>query len=676
MTNINIKTELLKCQEAAERGYKLAKDNWRKIERSLQKAEQQITTANSEQNQLQNIQYTTLLEKQNEELQNLRKNIEGIKTNIDSLYELRKDFSIAVFGRTMAGKSTLMEILTQGNGASIGKGAQRTTTDIRTYYWQGLKITDLPGLDFFDNAEKDKIGMEVAKTADLVLFLLTDEEPQPEEMQCLAQLKSLGKLILCIVNVKKNLNFKKRAVSLKELNKIFSDTTPIDSIVAKFKENAKNYHQNWSDVKFVPTHLAAAYYSQSNVNEDTEIFQASNFDEVERFIREKVRIDGRFLRVKNFVDSVAVPMNQILLTLFEHGKNSLKESKIITDKSKKILMWRQEIWDHSQKKLQELFEELSTNLKAEIPKFVEENYNAADINKKCSEFFQSLGYNERYQQLFDNFSAEYKDGLQKFSDELTQELAYSFNSKPQTNIQIEEDDTLRKYLIAIAPSLLMFVPEISLTTVLAVTVGNTILNLVIDKMKDKDSTAKQKVLNQMTESGFDMLNQINRQAHDVFNKQISGTVEEFANTLVNYAHMFARLGASQSKIAETLIDDYSKLNTVLFVDAIDYKNAGEFAKINATMRIPGTISVIIADASDINTKKVSSLMNERFFVMNSLGSWESTIKKMLGCDFDLDRYSLGGKTVENTYSITPQGKVSAKRSRLTQQISPYPIMSE
>lgn len=60
-----------------------------------------------------------------------------------------KDFSIVVYGRTEAGKSTLMEILTCGNGDSIGKGGQRTTLDVRDYYWQGLKITDVPGISAF-----------------------------------------------------------------------------------------------------------------------------------------------------------------------------------------------------------------------------------------------------------------------------------------------------------------------------------------------------------------------------------------------------------------------------------------------------------------------------------------------------------------------------------------------
>ncbi len=670
MTNSKIKTELIKCQDAAENGYKLAKENCKKILRSLKNAENEINLANSKQNQLQNIQHTELISKQDKEIQNLYRNIEEICQNIDFLYDLRKDFSIAVFGRKMAGKSTLRKILTNGNGSSIG---QHTATDINSYYWNGLKIIDAPSFDFFDNAEKDRRGMEIAKTADLVMFLLTNEKPQPLEIQCLAQLKSLGKPILCIVNFKKDLNFKKRNAALKELKKILSDTAAIDSVVTQFKESAKQFHQNWNDIEFLPTHLAAAYYAQASGN-DVEFYSESKFDEVENFIFEKIENDGRFLRVKNFVDSVAVPMNSILLKLFEHGANSLKESKIISVKSKEILAWRQKFWDSSQKKLLDTFNELSEKLAMEIPKFVEENYNAKNINDSCTKFLNSLGYNERYQKLLEEFSAEYKDGLKKFSEELAQELRYSFDSKTATNIQIKDEDTLKKYLIAVAPNLLMLVPGINLATVLAVSIGNTILNLFIDKKTDHDSKAKRKLSDQIKKVGMDMLNQTNMQAHEVFNKQIVGKIEEFANVLVDYSQMFARLGKSQSKIAEMLIDDYSKLNTTLFMSALEYKDAGKFDDINATMRIPGTISVVISKNSKVDTKKISAFLNERFFVVNPLDSWEKIMMRMLGCEFELNHYTMDGKSAEQTYSVTPRGKVSAKRARLAQQISPYPII--
>ena len=68
----------------------------------------------------------------------------AFKEDLQNLRENLSKFSVTLFGRTMAGKSTLMEILTEGDGSSIGKGSQRTTRDVRKYTWNGLEITDVP----------------------------------------------------------------------------------------------------------------------------------------------------------------------------------------------------------------------------------------------------------------------------------------------------------------------------------------------------------------------------------------------------------------------------------------------------------------------------------------------------------------------------------------------------
>ena len=674
MTNLNIKQELSNFHWAAERGYELAVENCNKIETSLNNAEKNITEANAKKNQLQHVQNIELLSNQNEEIQAFRKNLEEIRKNIDMLHQQAKDFSIALFGRKMAGKSTLLEILT--NSELNTNSAPHAVKDIRSYYWNGLKITDVPSFEFFDSEEKNQRGLEVAKSADLVIFLLTTETPTVEEAQCLAQLKSLGKSILGVVNVKKNLTFETREQTLKDLYEIFSDTEAIDTVVANFKENAQNFHQNWNDIKFVPVHLAAVAKSISKEKFDEEIYEAGNFAEVKNFILEKVNADGKFLVFKNFVDTAAVPMNNLLLKLFEHSVNSLKESKIWTDKSKKILTWRNEFWQRSQKKLYALFDELTENLKTEIPKFADENHDAQNFNEKWSEFFKSLGYAERYQELIETFSDEYKGEMQKFNDELAQELTFNLNSNTDENFKVRKSNTMKKYLAAVAPNLLVLVPGINLGAILAMTVGSSIINFLIDKTKYKIPSVRQKLITKLEESGFETLNNISEQAHDILNRQIFVSVEDFSNTLLNCAHMLARLGESQSKLAESIIYEYSELNTRLFIEAINYKEAGKFSDIRVTMRIPGTISVVISEDSQVNTREMSSILNERFFILRPLEDWNATIKKLLGCEFEKNYYALDENIEEQTYSITAHGKVSTKRLKLAQQLSPYPIITQ
>ena len=115
-------------------------------------------------------------------------------------------FSITLFGRTMTGKSTLMEILTGGDGSAIGGGAQRATRDTREYEWNGLKILDVPGVAAFGGSIDEQVAYEAAQQADLIIFLITDDAPQPVEAEHLAELRRTGNPVLGICNVKMGLN--------------------------------------------------------------------------------------------------------------------------------------------------------------------------------------------------------------------------------------------------------------------------------------------------------------------------------------------------------------------------------------------------------------------------------------------------------------------------------------
>lgn len=117
------------CKASAEEGYRIASEVAGAIHELLEQAEENLEEAEASQEDLDRLERTGLLSQQRQEIIDLQRMDCDIKQNVDRLWRQKKDFSIVVYGRTMAGKSTLMEILTHGNGESIGKGAQRTTRD-------------------------------------------------------------------------------------------------------------------------------------------------------------------------------------------------------------------------------------------------------------------------------------------------------------------------------------------------------------------------------------------------------------------------------------------------------------------------------------------------------------------------------------------------------------------
>ena len=135
------------CKKSALEGYSIASTQYKNLHETIQNAENQIESTlfafNTSTCYLSDA--TTSLSQQLRETESALDGLSfAFRDDLQSLKENLGKFSITLFGRTMAGKSTLMEVLTHGDGSSIGRGSQRTTQDVRSYYWNDLEITDVP----------------------------------------------------------------------------------------------------------------------------------------------------------------------------------------------------------------------------------------------------------------------------------------------------------------------------------------------------------------------------------------------------------------------------------------------------------------------------------------------------------------------------------------------------
>ena len=321
----NIQQELKLCREYAEDGYDIANESLNKMKSALDEEKEKLRSADRQQQSNKRMENDRHFQKQLHDMNKLEREV--INEVDDNLKGLKSQN-----GRTMAGKSTLMEILRHGDGSSIGKGAQRTTLDVRAYKWNGLKIFDVPGTCSFGGSEDDNLALKAAKTADLALFLLTDDAPQPSEADRLAELKALGKPVLGIVNVKQSLDTNpssaKRKFDLRQIEKIINDSARLQEIVRQFKEFSKKGDDkkfkggyNFDDIPFVYSHLQSAFFSQRE--KDSSLYKLSNFETVENFILDKVSNDGKFIRIKTFAD---------VLSFMDIVQKVLKRGKVMTIK--------------------------------------------------------------------------------------------------------------------------------------------------------------------------------------------------------------------------------------------------------------------------------------------------------------------------------------------------------
>lgn len=273
--------------------------------------------------------------------------------DLQNLREKLSKFSVTLFGRTMAGKSTLMEILTNGDGKSIGMGAQRTTRDIRTYSWKDLEITDVPGIGAFDGEDDENIAFEAAKTADLILFLITDDAPQASEAECFGRIISLGKPVICIMNVKSSMpEGKSQKMVIRDINKRF-DSARLDAVRQQFLQYSQQLGQDWNSVPFVFVHLKAAFLAQQTKDKDETIAErineVSRIDDLKNLIIEQVRTKGVFFREKTFIDIISFPILTSMENLLEQSLLNSRQGRIILSKKRQLNEWKKSFYRDGKK---------------------------------------------------------------------------------------------------------------------------------------------------------------------------------------------------------------------------------------------------------------------------------------------------------------------------------------
>lgn len=343
MKEQSIKRSLRQCKKTAGIGYKMAMRQYRNLKETLANADYEISNTLLDINS-SDCYVSEATDSLTKQLSQTRESIgfvtAALADDIDSLHDDLEKFSITLFGRTMAGKSTLMEILTEGDGESIGKGAQRTTRDVRTYSWNDLEITDVPGIGAFEGADDENIAFWAARKADLIVFLITDDAPQATEAECFHEIISLGKPVICVMNVKSAMrDGESIKLTLRNIEKAF-DYERLDSIKNQFLSYGTSYGQDWSEIPFIYVHLKAAYVSQNYGNNvDASLLEeASRIGSFKDLIIKEVETHGKYYREKTFVDIVSIPTIDIFEALLSRGAVNHKLKEIIEYKRNSLMI--------------------------------------------------------------------------------------------------------------------------------------------------------------------------------------------------------------------------------------------------------------------------------------------------------------------------------------------------
>jgi hypothetical protein len=314
-------------------------------------------------------------------------------------------FTITLFGRTTAGKSTLMETLVGGDGKSIGKGQQRTTRDVREYTWNNLKIVDVPGVAAFGGDVDEDVAHAAAAKGDLILFLIDDNAPQAVEAKHLAQLALLGRPILGVVNVKigvdpDTLNDSEEVDDFVErINERFSDQR-LDEMIRHLLTTARRYGADLR-IDFKSAHLLSRFLSSRAdlAHARDRLAKASRFDDIEKHISEVVISRGGLLRHRTFADRVLPSLTDAMKMLWESSRLLRKRATDNCVLASQTRVWLEGFVRDADEMIEREASTTRRSLRSELTHFADTYVEDPEVDQRWQEYVAKAMLPERAEEM-------------------------------------------------------------------------------------------------------------------------------------------------------------------------------------------------------------------------------------------------------------------------------------
>lgn len=257
---------------------------------------------------------------------------EDVQNLSDLLRKKRRSlghYTIAFMGRSKAGKSTLHAVLTGGGWDQIGIGKQNTTRLNRVYEWHNIRIIDTPGIATPGGEALEEIAAGIVDEADLICFVMTDNNQQSSELSFLKTLREKGKPLLVLLNVRQDLTSPARLKRfLNNPSSAFSmEKDKLGGHIDRIRRDASE-HYGTSIFPIVPVQLLAAQLAQQNDHPDAAALMRSS--QLQCFldqIRMSLLKQGELRRSQNLLASTVADISRIRDRLLERAELYARKAK-------------------------------------------------------------------------------------------------------------------------------------------------------------------------------------------------------------------------------------------------------------------------------------------------------------------------------------------------------------
>jgi hypothetical protein len=334
-----------------------------------------------------------------------------------------KKFTVALFGRTMAGKSTLREAITGGDGTSIGKGGQNTTKRLHEYSWRGIHIIDTPGIGSFKGARFRELALSALRKCDLVLFLLSDDGIHEEVFEGMRDVLLESKPLLFVLNVKRDLE---KPVYLKQFLRNPDSVLGLERIEGHFH---RLHHLavdvlGTSEPKIFPIHAQAAQLSSAGHTEANRLYKASRLDDIHEAICEAIRTKGPVRRLQTLLDGTIASIEKMQCFYSAQSSKLLKEAEFFESKADDLAIRAANLIADQEKAAIAQLQDCFQGLRNQVFHFVEDNIENQKIGSLWQNRVKAAKISKRIQEIQESIIEKAKNLILDFERELSVDIHF------------------------------------------------------------------------------------------------------------------------------------------------------------------------------------------------------------------------------------------------------------
>ncbi len=343
-----------------------------------------------------------------------RSEVERLRAFMRRRRGAESQYAVTLFGRTNAGKSTLREAITGGDGSTIGEGEQRTTTEVSAYEWKGMTLLDAPGIASYEEEDDSEIAWQAVDRSDVVLFLVMSDSIQKSEFDELVEIRQKNKPVTIVLNVKYDVSPRRRR---KFLRRKTSEVTPEgqQKNIAELRHRARRYLGH-PHISVIPIHARAAFaaHHTDDPEESEALHKASRLDALTKKLQQQAVEYGRSYRVRSYRDEFVHSLERTR-TGVEAATAELQKSIAYHEKKQSDLeswfgAYQEKTHERIQKKVHRLFQ---SHLHTDIDSFVERHAGRDNAKKKWKAKIENMNLHREINEIVSSIAEEAQDRIRE-----------------------------------------------------------------------------------------------------------------------------------------------------------------------------------------------------------------------------------------------------------------------